>query len=95
MNGLLKLLPCVTVITLSFAAQVTAQVTAALSGIPGDGIPDLYYFAVDGQAPNGESRDGGTLTLDTDGVDFLALLVSDYPQAHFFQRMYHCATVAR
>ena len=90
MNGLYKVVFCTSVITLFFAAHVAAQVTAAPSGIPGDGIPDLYYFRDDGlTAPNGQTRDAGTLTLDTDGADFAALLVSDV-EAHFFNGCILC-----
>jgi hypothetical protein len=54
------------------AAQVT-------SGVPGDGVPDFYYFPSDGltaQTSLGPiTRRAGVMTVDTDGVGFAATLV--------------------
>ena len=58
------------------ALSAGGTVEAGWSGGPGDGIPDLYYYQGTATAPNGEMRDAGTLSLDTDGCDFVALLVS-------------------
>ena len=60
-----------------FALPAYAQ-TAALSGVPDDGIPDVYYFAVDGETLTTRgliSRSAGTLVLDTDGMDFVWISV--------------------
>ena len=62
-----------------YASSTHAQV----SGVPGDGVPDLYYFAEASEAPNGESRPAGRMLLDTDGSNFVALLLSDRDE-HFF-----------
>lgn len=55
------------------AGTVSAQV-------PGDGIPDLYYFPADGLTVATSEGDlslpAGWLTIDTDGNDMVALLVS-------------------
>ncbi len=58
-----------------FAGVTQAQV----SGVPGDGIPDVYYWAVD-NAPVTTSagvitRPLGTVLVDTDSVDMVALLI--------------------
>lgn len=51
------------------------------SGMPGDGIPDFYYFSMDGltaaTSMGDVSRPAGTLLLDTDGFDggVVAMLV--------------------
>ena len=70
MRGLLVLLV--------LATPLAAQVTAGLSGLPGDGIPDIYF------APS-----NGLLVLDTDGRDFNSLLVAD-SAAHFFNGCLLC-----
>lgn len=60
------------VIILVFPSVATGQ------GVPGDGIPDVYYWVDDGAvAPNGfVSRTRGVLLLDTDGTDLSGVLVS-------------------
>ena len=70
-----KLLLCIT--AACFTALSSGIVIA--QGIPGDGIPDVYYWTASGDgaaAPNGEIKTAGTLQLDTDGVDFVVLFVS-------------------
>ena len=70
--------------------SVEAQIIAADSGVPGDGIPDLYYFPTGGiTAPNGVRSPPGTLLLDTDGSDFFVLFVAD-ADAHFFNGCILC-----
>ncbi len=52
---------------------------AQVSGTPGDGIPDFYYFSQDGLFADttfGQiTRPAGTLTVDSDGFDINAMLV--------------------
>ncbi len=50
---------------LLFKAADAAMTVKADSGLSGDAIPDLYYFA-----------DTGSLQLDTDGWDFVLVMVS-------------------
>ena len=63
------------------AAAVTCSVRAQPSGFPGDGIPDLYFYpylidSLTFQTSFGPvTRPGGTLLLDTDGRDVVAVLV--------------------
>ncbi len=60
------------VFVLAISCHLEAQV-------PGDGIPDLYYFPSDGTANTSLgviSRPAGTLTVDTDGTDMIAVLIS-------------------
>lgn len=60
------------------ASIAGAQDVAAVSGVPGDGIPDFYYF-VDGSPANTSAglvaMPAGTLTVDSDGADLVAMFV--------------------
>lgn len=51
----------------------------ASAQVPGDGLPDVYYFPFDGLTAMTSigplSRPGGTLTVDTDGTDMVAILI--------------------
>jgi hypothetical protein len=51
-----------------------------VSGVPGDGIPDLYYFQTDGLMAMTSlgpiSRPGGSMVLDADGYDTVAVLIA-------------------
>ncbi|MHC4992730.1 MAG: hypothetical protein ACYTGC_17300, partial [Planctomycetota bacterium] len=62
------------------ALLVGGTASAQVSGTPGDGIPDVYYFPADGLTVNTSvgvvGRPGGTLLLDTDGVDVVVILVA-------------------
>ncbi len=66
-----------------FAAMLAAValfvgISVGQVGISGDGIPDVYYFANSGSVLTSMgtiSRPAGTLVLDTDGIDMVALLV--------------------
>lgn len=53
---------------------------AQLSGMPGDGIPDLYYFSQDGLMAETSfgavSRPAGTMLLDTDFRAFSGLAIA-------------------
>jgi len=59
-------------------ASVAAN--AQVSGVPGDGIPDFYYFQ-DDTSPSVQTsfglidRPGGTMVVDTDGYDAAAMLI--------------------
>ncbi len=60
--------------------QDLTLLNAQMSGVAGDGIPDVYYFAKTGRVESSAGpivRPGGVLTLDTDGVanDIVAILV--------------------
>jgi hypothetical protein len=56
------------------AAAAVAMFAGVVSAQPGDGLPDVYYFNMDGQSTMtsfGEvSRPGGTMLVDTDGTAF-------------------------
>ena len=79
----------VALIAITLLAVGVSAATAQTSGMPGDGIPDVYYYMMDGTAPNGVFREAGYLVLDTDGADFAALLVAD-SAAHFFNGCILC-----
>ena len=58
-----------------FAGVTQAQV----SGVPGDGIPDVYYWSQAGAtamtSAGAITRPVGTLLVDTDGTDMVAVLI--------------------
>ena len=59
-----------------WTTPVIGQTTAAVSGSPGDGIPDVYYFARDGSVETSQgliTRSAGVMTIDTDGTDMVAV----------------------
>lgn len=57
------------------------QITVGESGVPGDGIPDIYYFATATTIETSlgpMTRDAGYVVLDTEKTtEFLGLVVSD------------------
>ncbi len=59
---------------------VPCAAIAQVSGVPGDGIPDFYYFPSDGlTVPTSfgpVSRPVGTMLMDTDGFDVNAVLIA-------------------
>ncbi|MEM8681413.1 MAG: PEP-CTERM sorting domain-containing protein [Planctomycetota bacterium] len=59
------------------ASFSSAQV-GEVSGVPGDGIPDFYYFAEETTVMMSSGpvrREAGHLVVDTDGTDVVAMLV--------------------
>lgn len=65
------------VVMVATAAQ--AQDISGNSGVPGDGIPDFYYFADDAtiMTSAGElSFSAGEFTVDTDGTNMIGVLVT-------------------
>ena len=78
MKTTLQRISLVAVLVSVSAAASFGQVTAGPSGVPGDDIPDVYYF-----------QETGLLQVDTDGQDFVALLVSD-TSATFFDNCILC-----
>jgi hypothetical protein len=55
-----------------------APLAAQVSGVPGDGIPDFYYFATDGTVETSVgpiTREAGVMTMDTDGIDIVAMFI--------------------
>jgi hypothetical protein len=64
------------VVAAVFAMAMMSGVATAQ--VPGDGIPDVYYFPTDGEVMTSQgmiSRPAGDLTLDTDGADIVAFFV--------------------
>lgn len=73
-----------TMITMAFGVLHSDPCAAQLSGhsqesgVPGDGILDAYYFPSDGHILTSQgmiTRPAGTLTVDTDGSDMIAILI--------------------
>ena len=59
------------------SSQLHAQ-SGQVSGFPGDGIPDFYYFAEDAtvmMSSGPVTRAAGHMIVDTDGTDLVAMLV--------------------
>lgn len=59
-------------------ALFTSTAVGQVSGIPGDQVPDFYYFATDAKVETSVgpvSRPAGTLLMDTDGTDAIAMLI--------------------
>lgn len=57
-----------------------------VSGVPGDGVPDLYYFTADGltaiTSVGPITRPLGTVLMDTDGTDMVAVLIGGPDGVH-------------
>lgn len=72
MKALLTRISIVLTCVVLFAGFASAQ-------IPGDGLPDVYYFAEDGLSATTSlgpiSRPGGTVIVDTDGTDMVAVII--------------------
>ena len=65
----------VMVATLFAIAMMSGVATAQ---VPGDGIPDFYYFPGGGDVMTSQgmiTRAAGDLTMDTDGADIVAVFV--------------------
>ena len=67
-----------TIVLLAHTASTSLAQIGEQSGKPGDGIPDFYYFAVDGSrlmSSGSVHRPAGTMIVDTDGADLVAWLI--------------------
>ena len=66
-------------IVLGCVAMMTGLAQAQVSGVPGDNVPDIYYFADAGATAMTSlgpvERPQGTLLVDTDGTDMVTILV--------------------
>ncbi len=64
---------CALVATASFAQDIAGE-----SGVPGDGIPDFYYFPSEAEVLTSDgliTGTAGTVVMDTDGVDAVAFFI--------------------